>query len=466
MYVQFLKETLLKTTDGDEHEIAQFSRIHYLDNAIQLGFIDEFEQTYKEHSPVWWYTHPNFLYKTLNKALQDQHVETLYAFRYFIRQLHEQLGHIPEKCAEQNAITLYRGQTMLNSQFNLLKENEGGLLSISNFLNTTSDIDVAMMFAGHDDDRKAVLIVIHIDLSTRDNISYANIDSISFFNRLEKEWLFSMGSVFRISSIEKNNDDIWFVHLTFINDQDQQLIVLAEHMRQTIQHSIPLCQLGRLMLETDQPERAEQFYRTALEKVTEWKDQVAILHQLGTLYDTQDDLDEALDQFHRSLEIYRKNVSDDDPILTWTYNVIGLIYSKQQKFDLSLEYFNRALRIELIMPQSNEENIARCYNNIASVYADQDKYPDALIYYRHELDIKLKILPSSHSSIAVSYSNVAYMLYCLNRFAEAVAYQQNALDIDLQSLPSEHIQTKQHKNLLTAYQKLTHVRNIRDESKP
>ena len=463
MYAQLFKETLLKTTDGDEHEIAQFSRIQYVGNPKELCFIDEFEQTYNEHSPVWWYTRQSFLYKTLNKALRDRHVETLYAFRYFTRQLNEQLRTLRMTCVEKNMMTLYRGQSLPKAQFHMLKKNVGGLLSFSNFLSTTSDVNVALMFTGGDEERMPVLMIINIDLSIEGDAFYADIDSISYFAEHEKEWLFSMGSVFRIGSVKKNKENIWMVDLTLTSDHDRQLMELTQHLRKTIEDVNPIYQFGRLMLEMDELKTAEKFYQSALEKMTEWRQHATILHQLGTLCDAQKELDRALEYFQSSLRIYRDHVSDDDPLLSCTYNNIGLTYAKQKKHDLSLEYLHRALNIELAASQPKQENISRNYNNIAAVLSDQDKDAEALIYYQRAFDIKLETFPCIHPTIALSYSNIAASLHSLKRLNEALEYQQKAVDIDLQSLPPGHTQTLQHQQLLAGYQLLKEIRNQHNE---
>lgn len=459
MYAQLFKETLLKTTDGDEHEIAQFSRLQYVGNPGELCFIDEFEQTYNEHSPVWWYTRQSFLYKVLNKALRDRHIETLYAFRYFIRQLNEQLRIVQMASAEKNMVKLYRGQSLPKGQFNMMKRNIGGLLSFSNFLSTTSDMNVALMFTGGDEERVPVLMLINVDCSIAGDTSYANIDSISYFAEHEKEWLFSMGSVFRINTVEKSKENVWVVDLTFTSDRDQQLMALTQHLRKTIEDDNPSYQFGRLMLEMDELKTAEKFYQSALEKMISWRQHAAVLHQLGTLYDAKKELDKALEYFQNSLRIYRDHISDDDLLLACTYNSIGLIYSKQGKHDLSLEYLQRALNIELAAPQPNQENISRNYNNIAAVYSDQEKHADALLYYQRALDIKLKIFPCLHPTIALSYGNIAASLHALKRLNEALEYQQKAVDIDLQSLPPDHTQTFQHLQLLAGYQLLQELKN-------
>jgi hypothetical protein len=51
--------------------------------------IDEFEMDYSSENALWWYSRDSFLYGMLNKALRTQDIDTLFLFRFFIRDIYE-----------------------------------------------------------------------------------------------------------------------------------------------------------------------------------------------------------------------------------------------------------------------------------------------------------------------------------------------------------------------------------------
>jgi hypothetical protein len=58
-----------------------------------------------------------------------------------------------------------------------------------------------------------------MELKVDKNISvpFANVNQLSVFGK-EKEWLFSMGSVFRIGPSKCRPDGIWIISLTLTDD--------------------------------------------------------------------------------------------------------------------------------------------------------------------------------------------------------------------------------------------------------
>ncbi len=71
---------------------------------------------------------------------------------------------------------------MFNDAFDMLKENRSRLMSISNFLSTSSDRDVAIKFVQQflaDPMKTAVLLTIEIDPSMPTNVPVVNIDRLS-----------------------------------------------------------------------------------------------------------------------------------------------------------------------------------------------------------------------------------------------------------------------------------------------
>jgi tetratricopeptide (TPR) repeat protein len=458
MYAQLFQDIILgmQPNRNGLADMIEFCRFQYADNPYQLEWISLFEKEYVSYSPAWWYSQEIFLYKMLNKALRIQEIDTLYALRFFIQHLHNQLSQLSKQSFIGNTINLYRGQTMYKDEFEKLKTNPGGLFSCSNFLSTSEDIETAMYFAlkSLDDVNKVpVLMTIVVDPSVTKNVPFANIQRFSDYSKMEKEWLFSMGSIFRIGEIRTLSNGIWSVHLTLTNDYDQQLNNLKTYLKNEMEGSNSLVKFGIVLLEKGQHKTAERFYRRALTMVNHWQDLARIHNDLGLVYWNSKQLDDALREFQLSIDIKRNGAPDNLSILAPTYNNIGMIYGAKNQFDLALDYYELAIGIERQTSKHNHKGIASICNNMANILCTQGKYSDGLSCHQQVLQIQLKVLPAIHPSIALSYSNIAKCFYLMGQFFEAVYNAQKAVDIDLNSLPIDHPQVQLHQNNLDFYRR-------------
>ncbi|CAF1605105.1 unnamed protein product [Rotaria sp. Silwood1] len=202
-------------------------------NAGQFTTIDEFEKNYSPNKAIWWYTRDCFIYEVLNQAVRTLDIGTLYKMQPFIKDLHHQ---IKSSCLSSTITTVYRGQAMRSEEFYKHKNNIGGLLSINNFLSTSTDKEVGLAFAFANMNRpcyEAILFEIEINQSAH-HISVANIENFSYF-QTENEVLFSMCSVFRIKSIIKMDNGIWNFQVTLTGDEDKQLKALTLCMKEIIE---------------------------------------------------------------------------------------------------------------------------------------------------------------------------------------------------------------------------------------
>ncbi|CAF4802472.1 unnamed protein product, partial [Rotaria sp. Silwood2] len=136
MFAQLLKEVFLGMTDINRSDMIDYCRTNYADNPRQLELISIFECDYRRHTPVGWYSLNAWLYRMLNKALRTQEISTLYVLRTFIRDLHNQLMEFCNTLNVREPLILYRGQQMFTSDFDKLRTNQGGLLSVKSFLST------------------------------------------------------------------------------------------------------------------------------------------------------------------------------------------------------------------------------------------------------------------------------------------------------------------------------------------
>ncbi|CAF3684382.1 unnamed protein product [Rotaria sp. Silwood1] len=203
--------------------------------------IEQFQQEYHEHSPIWWYTAPHFLYSVLQHSLETLDFEAIIKLGFFIRDLHEQLGKLHSeqfKKGKGKLLTVYRGQGLPKSDLQKLKSHVGGLLSFNHFLSTSPDRLISIANArqtAENQESVRVLFVITVDLSIS-STPFANIRDLQYYSSHESV-LFTTHSVFRIERIQQMDKEsrFWQVQLTMMEHNDGYWSSLTEFMRNEIQ---------------------------------------------------------------------------------------------------------------------------------------------------------------------------------------------------------------------------------------
>ncbi|CAF3433275.1 unnamed protein product [Rotaria socialis] len=450
MYSQLLNEVLLEieTTelelDDLKMKLLELFREQYDGSNADLLIIDEFQRDYTSDKAIWWYTRECFLYRILNKALRIQDTEILYKLRFFIKDVHLQIKKLySQSTFDTQLITVYRGQGMSNDEFENLRQNVGGLLSIHSFWSTSLDPQVpSLLVPSNDPDMQGVLFKIIIDLNLHDATYFANIALHSHF-QIENEILFSMGSVFRILSVSKNTDNTWVVCIKLSGDEDVQLKTLREHMKKQIggtkMGEYNLAKLLRLMGKYDEQERFFEIMLSDLSLFDDMPHVLAIIYNdLAGIYKHRRDFKNALNYYYKSLEIDEKHLPPTDQTFANLYNNIGSVHSNQGNLDQALVFLEKSLKIALERSAQDQQQIASTYNNIAEVYRKKDDHENSLKYHQLALNTAMKSLPSNHPSFSITYSNMGGSYYEQKDYEEALNYFNKALNIKNQCLPANH----------------------------
>lgn len=440
--IQFKQDILPGIEDDNNEAMLKTCRSHYANNSAQLDLIEEFNRDYCREKAIWWYTRDSFLYRMINKALYTLDIETLYEMRMVIRDIHCEI----EKCwmegQETNSLEwLYRGQKMSMKEFDKLKSNTGGLFSISNFFSTTEYKDLAMIYAGTtNDDEVAVLFEIELNCCRVHNSPYANIGNVSHFGDGEREWLFSMCSIFRIKEIHECNEGLWSVHLTFTSSYDEDLSHLTTFMANEIgldgMHSLAAC--ATLLSKMGEYTRAVKLYEKVLTSKIVWKTRSVILNSLGTLYNMLELNDKARQAYEQSLQIAKEYLSENDPELSSIYNNLGTFYESERLFDLALDQYQYALKLNMANSNIDQQKIATQYNNIGNVLISLKRLDEAEEYYRKALQIEINNLPLTHPHIATTYNNLGTLLFERREFENAQSMFEQCLQLKHASVPQDH----------------------------
>ena len=448
MYTQLLKEALLEIEFDVQSvkELAQFCREQYCENKKELKNINEFEQNYHLHTPIWWYTSNFCLHRMLNRALRIFEMDTILKMGFFLADVHRQIVELHEKQFSNysSSLTVYRGQSLSKEELNKLIQTKGGFLSFNNFLSTSKNRSISLQFARNALQKLnfvGLLFVININ-PENSSTPFALLDNVSYYKDVEQEILFSMHTVFRIGDIqqfEHSNQCFWQVNLILTSDHDPKLMALTKSMRDATNGVTGWYRLGQLLLTVNALNKAEDLYMTLIERTAlDSHERGHIYHMLGMIKNSQGDYPTAVSFLEKSLKIQEQKHSRNDLNFASTCNNIGSVYDQLHEYSKALLYQEKALAIRQKLLPSNHPDLATSFDNIGRIYSRMGDYTKALSFYEKDLDISSKSLPSNHPDLATSYNNIALVYNRMGDYTKALSFYEKALEISHQSLPPNH----------------------------
>ncbi|CAF1333338.1 unnamed protein product [Adineta ricciae] len=444
MYTQIIKEILLNIKFTDEHvdDYANYCRGLFADNKVELSNINKFQREYRENSPIWWYTSGLFLRSMLNRALQAMDGDIMTRMGFFISDLHRNIEKVQQDHPIHNVFTVYRGQGLSQADFDQLRTTKGGLISFNNFMTTDRSHQNSISFAesaASNPDLVGVVFVMEID-PTQSTTPFAPIYQISYFPE-EDQVLFSMHTVFRIQNIKSisGNKHLYEVDLTLTSDNDEELSVLAQRIRQeSYPEKEEWYRLGLVLAKMGQIDKAEEIYRVLLNKTMEDSEQSLIYNKLGMIKYNQGQYEKAIKYYETSLAINDRDLPPNHPDLASSYSNIGMVYSSMGDYPKALEYYEKALSIRQQSLPSNHPTLASSYNRIGMAYYSMGDYLKAWGCYERALATQQESLSPNHPDVASSYNNIGMVYYSIGDYRKALEYYEKALAIRQQSLPPNH----------------------------
>ena len=449
MYTQILKEILLSIKFEQQHidEFIQYCHEALVENEGELKNVKKFEEQYREQTPIWWYTFECFLYPMVNRTLRLLDASMIVTMGFFIVDLHRQIEQLHQEQFgghySNERFIVYRGQGLSKADFEQMSQTKDGLMSFNNFLSTSKDRNVSLHFAHgaiNNSEMVGILFVMAIN-PTQSNTPFASITDVSYYKKAEEEVLFSMHTVFRIGEITPmdGNDRLFQVQLTLTSDNDKDLRVLTDHIRErTNPESTGWYRLGQVLLDMGQSEKAQQVYEILLGQTTDEFARGRIYERLGVAHYHKGDYQEAIGFYEKSLEMFNKIRPPPSSSLASTYTNIGLVYDAMGDYPKALSSHEKALAIDQQSLPPNHPDLAASNNNIGEVYRNMDDYPKALSYYEKALAIQQQSLPPNHPRLASSYNNIGLVHSNMGDYPKALSSYEKALAIRQQSLPPNH----------------------------
>ncbi|CAF1145895.1 unnamed protein product [Didymodactylos carnosus] len=175
-------------------------------------------------------------------------------------------------------ITLYRGLKLSDDEIEKLKNNIDNLISTNGFLSTSKSIGIACAFATN------VLFEIKVNTEV-ENIIFAHISEYSMIKG-EGEVLFDLGTTFRITNVEYNdNIKLWIVSM--IDDVDEGFNIIKDYIKMKKQKMNEIMtgkisfSSGWLLIEMGQYTKAIYYFENLLQYTTNEIENICISTYLG-----------------------------------------------------------------------------------------------------------------------------------------------------------------------------------------
>jgi tetratricopeptide (TPR) repeat protein len=446
MYSQLIQEILLELDYNDKAkaDLANYCRRRQASDGVGIvsPIIDEFEQDYERHSPIWWYTRDCFLYVMLNQALRTQDTEALIKMGFVIRDIHRKIKHLHDSATPMR-LTVYRGQCMSADEFTKIQKNKGGLLSFNNFLSASTDRDIAYFFADSTlQNRQMMSILFQIEIEPIvSSTAFTELKGENCSFDSEKEILFSMHSIFRIGEIKQIQDRFWNVELKLTSDNDRDLAHLTEQLRQEIKGATAWYRLGHLLAKMGKFNQAEEVLLKLLDSTPNLHTTAisSITHQLGVIHREKGNFQTALMFYDKALIMHWNDVPIDFESIAITCNDIGLVHRELGNYLRALAYYQKALDfLEDPSINSNRLQLATAYNNVGQVFQSMGDYSTALGFFRRTLTIEKEVLPSNHPALGIVQNNIGAVHSLMGNHTLALESYQETFRIEDRSLPTDH----------------------------
>ncbi|CAF1409819.1 unnamed protein product [Adineta ricciae] len=450
MYTQIMKEILLTIEFEHKHtkEFVDYCCHTSIDDKIDHKKVKQLEDEYDKDAAIRWYTIEPFLYRTLNRALRLMNGEVITLMGFFIKDLHrgiEQLHQTEygDACADRS-LTVYRGQVLTKKDFDEMAKLKGGLISFNNFLSTSKNRRVALMFTstgGKSNDMVGVLFVMKVDPNDS-STPFASIKHLSQFED-EDEVLFSMHCVCRIDEITplKEDDTAFEAEMSLANKYDEELLLLTKQIREeTEPDAAGWERLSLVLAQIGQCDTAERICKVLLDKTLSEMNEACLQGLLGSIKCRQGQYEEAIKLYKQSRENLLKFFPACHPTVATSYSDIGLAYYGLGDYPKALSSYEQALSIVHELRPRNHLNLAKSYTNIGNVHYVMGDHSNALSLYKQALKLQQQSLPSNHPNIASSYINIGSVYSDMGSYLKALSSYERAIQIQKQSLPSNHPQ--------------------------
>ena len=451
-----------KKYGNDENE-------EYLKKVLEQ--IREFQvDIYSTETALKWYTKNAFLYDVVNNSFRTNDVETIFHSRFVVREMHQQLM----KRQVDSAIRVYRGQRMSNTEAELLSNSIDKLVSMKSFLSTSLDRKVAEIFAGIESNNineEIAFVIFIIDAISNESNKilrpFGDITDISHFKGAEKEILFMVGSVFRITNVAQDFSKRWIISMTMCDQEDVELNKILSWLKdeQNINgaNDDPYYDFATLLLAMGMPNEAQKFCQNLRHKYSLFPPKnderakcyymlgkAALLLGLEKSNDSRSEIASDLENSSRDERNKNGQSRNCFACFSWPlskiFKVRRSLHSasappttcEASHFIESLQCFEKALANIDKTAANYYFLIGSIHHSTANAYRALNNFKRALAYYEMALVYYRRSIGMTHRLIAELYADFGRMYFEKKQLRKALDYHRRALDVAQKILPNTH----------------------------
>ena len=480
MFILVLKQ--IPQDNSSRQQMIELCQQYYQTNPFQLKKIDEFHRSYQSHQAIRWYTEECFLYRLINKALRSENIQLLFLLRFYIIDLISAIEKQHERIQYRTSLCVYRGSQIPRDELKKLQANIGRIVSMNGFLSTSKDVNVALQFASptHVDEQFESVIYKITTCSHHKSVHFVDIEQYLDVKG-ENEVLFNLNTTFTIESIHRHGK-VWIIDLKTTDQGSEKLFEYFELIKNDIEEYSPMIYLGRLIRDNlGQIEQSKNYFHLLLNLFPENHSSIhSIYHELGNVYERENDLNQSLKYYQMSydirsklfklfhplianschglasiyrrkkyyeqaisfyrkvLDIDRKLYPNDQVKTAMTLEQMALVYLDRKQFDQAMNHLKKALEIYERFPHQ-DLCIASCLGFIGSIYEEYEEFENALNLYKQQMSIREAYLPYDHSDLLLTYEKLGQIYKKNGQFSESIDFCQMKLNEQKKRLGDKHL---------------------------
>jgi tetratricopeptide (TPR) repeat protein len=388
------------------------------------------------------------LTKILARAFRTQEIDLLFKMRYFIQCLHKQIQLI----AVKEPTTAYAILDVEQEIIEKFQKNINGLVLFRSFLPTTFERPT-LIEDRNKNTQQYLVFSIRIGPDCAANIEQLRSSDCKI------DLLINIDTIFRVVSINEDENGIHTVNLESIPHDDSHFQQLTESLRKEIQAPVVILQLTKLLLAIDHYWEVDYLTELIYQDRSFEGDgtllaSLAAAHcLLGNINENKNEFEAARYQFFKSLRAFQLFLPYNHPLLSSSYNNIGSMFFQDDHHEYAIKFHEMALECQLKASSSNIEAVATYSANIGAVYIDQKNYTEAVKHLKRAAMILEKMPMKDNGKYLISiFQKISTCFWRTKEYKEALAYYKKTLDLQLKlPNPLPHPLSVTYYNLSTAY---------------
>ncbi len=192
--------------------------------------------------------------------------------------------------------------------------------------------------------------------------------------------------------------------------------------------------LGSVFHGRGQYERARLHHERALRLIIEARgadhpDVGQSSNDLGLVLHAQGRYEQASLHYQRALQIFESKYGTDHPRVAYCLNNLGNVFLRQDEYELARRYYERALRIWEEAGADGLHPTAASLNNLGDVFAGQGDVEQARVHYERALRIWEKVMGTDHPNVSYPLVGLAQIALTERDVETALMHAERAVSI-------------------------------------